>query len=70
VHRVDAIHLAALEAARAKADYDVINVGEVSPFPEYAKWAWKDERTAEYYRGERSYRRARLLVEHEEGHLL
>ena len=70
VHRVDAIHLAALEAARAKADDDAINVGEVSPFPEYAKWAWKDERSAEFYRGERSYRRARLLVEHEESRLL
>jgi hypothetical protein len=66
--RVDAIHAAALELARAKREGREPNLDSVRRFPNYADWKRKDPRSAEYYADRAVYARARVLVEHEEGH--
>ena len=65
--RVDAIHAAALELARAKREGGVPELASVAQFPNYADWARKDPRSAEYYADRSVYSRARVLVEHEQG---
>jgi hypothetical protein len=65
--RVDAIHAAALELARAKREGGEPNLDSVRRFPNYADWKRKDPRSAEYYADRAVYARARVLVEHEEG---
>lgn len=66
--RVDAIHATALELARAKREGGEPNLKSVARFPNYNDWAWKDPRSAKYYSGRATYARARVLVEHEQGH--
>lgn len=53
--RVDAIHAAALELARVKREGGKPNLTSVARFPNYADWARKDPRSAEYYAGTSEY---------------
>jgi hypothetical protein len=65
--RVEAIYAAGTELARAKLTGTAVDTSRIARFPKYDDWSWHNAPSTEYYASRRHYRRARVLVDHEEG---